>query len=202
MLERKAACKLKDGKTDGLDTDLLTEDEKWQYFAYMNAERHFHGLSLPVPMFEAKKFYSEDLFLQAYLMWPKRGDRGLREPSYRDRVAAAYRWKTSIGQPLRPGIPQNGPEIEALVAEYDAYLEEIFGPQDRAIAASRSRIVGDGKNPDGTNSQEAIEHAELCCEIFRATLQAWTARSRKAFGNPRRFGRGGTGQIEGLPPRR
>jgi hypothetical protein len=74
MLDRKTACKLKekrkDGTKDGCDTDLLTEDEKWQYFAYMNAERSFHGLPLPVPMFNAGKFYNEHLFLQACLMWP------------------------------------------------------------------------------------------------------------------------------------
>jgi hypothetical protein len=205
MLTRKAAYKLKDGKTDGLDTDLLTEDEKWMYFAYMNAERHFHGLSLPVPMFNADRFFSEDLFLQAYLMWPKRGDRRPRQPSRNDRIAAAYRWKTSIGEPLRANIPQNSPEIDALLAEYDEHCMEIYGPQDRAIAASRARIIGDGKNPDGTNSKEAIEHVELCSRIVRANIEAFVERSRKAFGNPR-IGRHrgeqspNPPQREGLPP--
>jgi hypothetical protein len=101
--------------------------------------------------------------------------------THKERIAAAYRWKTSLGEPLRPGIPQDGPEIEALLAEYDAMLEEQYRP----IAESRARIVADGKNPDGSNSKEAIEHVELAAQITRAFMAGFVERSRKAFGNPR-----------------
>jgi len=57
--------------------------------------------------------------------------------------------------------------------------------QDKARAEAKARITGDGRNPDGTPTKEAIEFVELCCAQARANTSTWIGLNRRAVTPPR-----------------
>ena len=57
--------------------------------------------------------------------------------------------------------------------------------QDREREAAKARIKGDGRNPDGTPTPEAIAYVELCSRQVRANMTQFYTRNTQAFAEPR-----------------
>jgi hypothetical protein len=100
-----------------------------------------------------------------------------KEP-WRYRVAAAYRWAMANGNPMPTGLNANSQRVRDLVAKYEA--NSVWAEQDRERDAARARITGDGKNPDGTPTPEAIAYVELCSRQIRANMARFTERNTQA----------------------
>jgi len=137
-----------------------------------------HGNS---PIDPKRKRFDANLVAAAEKYWSRKYHGSGPKPaveSWRMRVAAAYRWAYERRQPMPPEIPESDPRVVALVERFEQAREDEFAEQNRQLAASRARIIGDGKNPDGTNSAEAIAHVALCCRIIRANLRTFVDRSQ------------------------
>jgi hypothetical protein len=56
----------------------------------------------------------------------------------------------------------------------------VYAEQDRERGAARARIIGDGKNPDGTPTAAAIAYVELCSRQIRANMARFAERNTQA----------------------
>jgi hypothetical protein len=131
------------------------------------------------PIDPGRKRFNARLVAEAMGYWSRNyGGSKPAVESWRMRVAAAYRWTMQRGQPMPPGIPESDPRVKDLVERFEQAGEDEFADQNRLLAAARARIIGDGKNPDGTHSAETIAYVELCCRIIRANLRTFVERSQ------------------------
>ena len=101
---------------------------------------------------------------------------------WRYRVAAAYRWAFANGHPMPPGLDENSQVVRDLVDAYEN--NSVYAEQDREREAAKARIIGDGKNPDGTPTPEASAFVELCSRQIAANMKTFHARNAQAFAEP------------------
>jgi len=102
---------------------------------------------------------------------------------WRFRVAAAYRWAFANGKPMPRDLDNRSQTVRDLVTEYEN--NSVYAEQDREREAAASRIIGDGRNPDGTPTSEAIAYVELCSRQVAANMRQFYDRNTQAFAEPK-----------------
>jgi hypothetical protein len=131
------------------------------------------------PIDPRRKWFNTDLAAEAEQYWSRKygGPSKPKVESPKMRVAAAYRWAMQHGEQIPPYLHDSDPRIKDLVRRFEEWRAAEFAEQDRERAAAKARIIGDGKNPDGTNRAEAIAFVELCCRQIRANMRGLFDRS-------------------------
>ena len=109
---------------------------------------------------------------------------GVRHEPWKYRVAAAYRWTFDNGKPMPNEYLDNKCQrVVDLVAAYEGRFDK--QDQDQARAEALAKVIGDGKNSDGTPTPEAVAYVELCTRQVAANVKQFHDRSTHAFGEPR-----------------
>lgn len=166
----------------------LNDAEKYRHHAYDYGWRRVfledrNPWSPIDPMVKATrcgKFFQADLAATAERMFRAEQPKSLpASTSWRYRVAAAYRWKHALRETMPRGLSPTDPRVIEAVAEYERAIDD--EPQARERAAAKVLIIGDGKNPDGSPTTEAIAFVELCVRQYKANIAEFVERSRKAF---------------------
>jgi hypothetical protein len=155
----------------------VTDEDLWAYHAYDYAWRRvaLHSVQDHSPIDPERKWFNAKLVAEA----EGAGSRSKpRVESWRMRVAAAYRWAYQRREVMPSGIPESDPRVQHLVQRYDDWHETEFAEQNRQLAAAKARIIGNGKNPDRTNSAEAIAYVELCSRIAGDNLRTFAERGQ------------------------
>jgi hypothetical protein len=151
----------------------------WHAYEYGWRRVALHTRGDHSPIDPERQWFDPKLAGWAEEFWSKKLHRSKPAvESWRMRVAAAYRWAYANGQPMPPGVSETDPRVKGLVARFEQVREEEFGAQDRERAAARARIIGDGKNPDGSHSAETLAYVALCCRQIQANMRGLFGRSQ------------------------
>jgi hypothetical protein len=96
----------------------------------------------------------------------------VKEPRWKHRVAAAYRWTFfELGQPMPPELLENDPRVVDLVRRYEAR----WRPDNLARAELEAKVVR------GSQSPEALAYVALCVAQVKANMAQLLARNRAAM---------------------
>jgi hypothetical protein len=150
-LRRKAKIR------DGYDTELLTDDERWHWYAYLYGWRRIYPLNneRSMPTDPRGEWFNEPLTAKAAAMFAPEVWRPRPKPQISPADQAAHRG--------------------------DLETAACFRQQDRERAAAVAKVTAE-RVTDASPTPEAVAFVALCVRQIKANMKAFAAASKAAFG--------------------